>query len=198
MGAGPTANNLLVAGVNGDAVPTLPSGWTAGPTGSGSSAGALFYKVASGSEGTSLVFGQASSSGMQAFVFEFSGAATSTPLDVSIGNGSSTTFTATQVSGTTGAVAASGELGVIFFGTENGADITGMTGSYTLMTDTTASPFSMHQKAAYNLNLGTGTQTVTATYASTVHFVVSELAVFKPLAAAAVMPNLTMAPITGF
>lgn len=91
----PTANNLLVATVNGDNLVTTPSGWTAGPSVVDDNAGYMFWKVAAGTEST-VTLTEGGSTDMMATLCEYSGL-TGTPFDVS----NSSTITVTEGTVTT-------------------------------------------------------------------------------------------------
>lgn len=105
-----TANNLLIlwVDVTGTAtLPTTPSGWSIGAQRAGTSCSAtVYYKVAAGTDSAPTV--AAITSGViAAQLAEFSGAASTTPLDQSgVNSGTTSPITATYA----GADAASGEL----------------------------------------------------------------------------------------
>lgn len=98
-GQTPTASNLLIcfiAGVGGaNATPSTPSGWSLAVTQIGTTAGqaTIFYKVAAGGDAAPNIISGNSIVGQLA---EFSGNATSSPLDkTGINKGSSSPITAT-------------------------------------------------------------------------------------------------------
>lgn len=107
FGSGPVAGDLLVAicGANTASSITAPSGFVAAKNEATAPAQGIFYKVATGSEGTAALScgGGATSTrwGMQ--IYEYSHMATSTPLDaVNSGssNGSGTTASSGSVTAT--------------------------------------------------------------------------------------------------
>lgn len=108
-GQSPTANNLLLLGVLGfgtTTTPSTPAGWTLGPTlGAGGSA-TIFYRIATGGDAAPTVAALASTTWLGA-VAEFSGNATSSPLDQS-GSKNGSSGTQTAVNGAADALA--GEL----------------------------------------------------------------------------------------
>jgi hypothetical protein len=111
LGAAPTAGNLLVAWGNSDALVSIGgSGWNAGPSIIDGNGAYSWWKVAGGSEPSSVVFTPSVSDWITAGVLEYSGL-TGTPLDTSgsamiSGTPSTSTTTITLTS------AADHELGI--------------------------------------------------------------------------------------
>lgn len=116
-GQTPTANNLLVCFVGGAGVataPTTPAGWSVGTAETGNSTSAtIFYKIAAGGDGVPTIAALTSQI-WSVQLCEFSGNATTSPLDQTGGG----TGTSSPVVATAGAVdAALGEL-MCFVGSE--------------------------------------------------------------------------------
>ena len=105
-----TANNLLILQVAGDGsttLPAAPAGWSiAKQVAGGSNSSSIFYKIAAGSDAAPTVAG-ISSDVLSCRLAEFSGNATTSPVDQT----GSATATSTPQTPTCGAVdAAAGEL----------------------------------------------------------------------------------------
>jgi hypothetical protein len=104
----PTAGNLLIAvfGESGSNNINTPSGWTSAVIDQNTSpGGAIFYKIASGSESTVTVTttgGTSTSYGMGLQLYEYSGMAATSPLDAvaTSGSGSGTSLTSGSVTTT--------------------------------------------------------------------------------------------------
>ena len=114
-GQSPTAGNLLIcfcAGGSANTAPTTPSGWSVGAQSAGvaSTAGSatIFYQVATGGD-TAPTIASATSVLWFCQLYEFSGGATTTPLDQS-GANHSTTASSPLVATAGGADSALGEL----------------------------------------------------------------------------------------
>jgi hypothetical protein len=81
--AAPTANHLLVAIVGTDISVTIntPGGWSAAMNQRGAPGQAIFYKVAGGSESNTVTVTVSSGTQLGLQIYEYSGVATTSPLD---------------------------------------------------------------------------------------------------------------------
>jgi hypothetical protein len=106
-----TANNLLICFVtitNSTTIPSTPTGWSLAKSVAGTSCAAvIFYLIATGGDAAPTIFGDLGNSYTAAQLAEFSGNATSSPLDQT----GSATGTTSPITATNGAAdAATGEL----------------------------------------------------------------------------------------
>lgn len=116
--SGPTQNNLLILTVVGDATASTPAGWSLATSQVQFVGIYIFYKVAGAGESSSITVTIGSSTNASMVAMEYSGMATSTPLDQVAGtnnyNGSAVP------SGTTATTAQADELLVAAVGLSGG------------------------------------------------------------------------------
>lgn len=198
-----TANNLLVcwvAGSGGTVVPATPAGWSSAASLNGNSlSGAVFYKVAAGADAAPTI---ALSAGVvwSARLGEFSGGATATPLDKT---GTLTSGTGTLTLTASGIDTAIGELVVYAAaaGLNGGTQTMASSGNNWTPTDVNnnATATANHYLFGYGVTtVATVADKNTLTFNATADNATGALASFKlAAAAAAAIPDVTMAPIVG-
>lgn len=136
----PTENNLLVACfAYRDTVDpeTPPSGWTKAVTENGfSNHVGFWFKIAGASEPTAVTFAWTGAAANLLLITEYSGNATSSPLDVVDGNNEGSGDVSTLSSGTTATTAEDDELWIAGFVVRGGSDgFTSFTNSFTEIFD---------------------------------------------------------------
>lgn len=182
-----TAGNLLVACMQGAASYTPPSGWTLAGTVEANSGAAIYYYTNNPGSLSSFTF----TSALQLLILEFSGVATSSPLDTSGNNGAGTSpVTAT----TSGNVSAANELAVAIGAdaeTKAGTTTLGEPATWTAVKNNGASSLTGHTAVNYLLNPTSG-GTLSAQYSSS-SMNLSVLGVMI-----AVFKLFTASPIAGF
>lgn len=155
-----TAGNLLLLWVpasGSNQLPAAPSGWSTAQQEAGLiwSSASLFYKIAAGSDAAPTVAG-VSGLVLSARLAEFSGGATSSPVDQT---GVATGNTSTQVATAGGADAASGEL-VVYCAAERYTVAATKTNSVALNNGATATDTNNNGTSTQNhYNLGYGITT---------------------------------------
>lgn len=182
----PTQNNLLIAGffTRSSQPYTAPTGWTLAVEVQNTTENdwaAIYYRVAGASEATAVTFSDldtSSSGGSSLSISEWSGMATSTPLDVvaSTGRTSGTSIS----SGTTATLAQANELCYAVVGIR-AASVTGLAvdNSYTLLNQagTTDNEANMVGDA-YRVVAATDAQTTTFSWSGT-QVALAAIACFK-------------------
>jgi hypothetical protein len=140
-GQTPTANNLLVLQVIGFGSATLPAAitnWTIAKNVAGTSCSStIYYKIAAGSDAQPTV-ALVASTVLSGKLFEFSGNATSSPLDQT----GSAAGTSSPITGTNGAVDANvGELLIVcggtFYSSSSGTKTLALTSNHATLTSST-------------------------------------------------------------
>jgi hypothetical protein len=131
LGATPTQNNLLIAicATRASATLTGPSGWTMAIRQVGNPTEGIWYKVAGSGESTTVTC-SASAGGNTTgiMVFEYSGAATSSPLDGTPGSAAGTS--ASIPTGTPTGLSFANDLLIGAVVTQAGASLSGQTNSF--------------------------------------------------------------------
>jgi hypothetical protein len=198
FGTTPVQNHLLVANANSDATLTMTStGWTLAVQSVNDTGLYQWYKLAGAAESSSVTVTPSVSASTEITIEEWSGNATTSPLD-QVNSGSQTTNAATVPSGTTPATTNADDRAIAAFGWNDTSVVTmsTYTNSYAEVVETKGLGGTATNIAVAELDLAaTGAQSTTGTLSGTNNSIKSGLiGTYKAAAAAPAAPPPTWTP----